>query len=207
MRSKYICFEGIDGSGKTLQIRMLGDYLDKQGITPIVLSEPSYGPFGRQAREKMADGTIGDIDSQRQLFTADRRDHVTRKIAPALAFVKINPDFILLQSRSYLSAPAYQSEALDDESLALRLTTEQAITPEPDIIVVLDVSVDEALERLRSARRPDLFESPKTLEKVRQRYLKLARISSSCVRVDASGDPESVATRVRGAISERESKA
>jgi dTMP kinase len=200
MTAKYICFEGIDGSGKTSQIELLADQMVRAGITPILLCEPSYGPFGREARKRMAAHTIGDMQQQRELFTLDRIDHVKRKIEPALAFVRNTPRFAILQSRSYLSAPAYQSEGMAAAELRARVEIEARLTPAPDLIVILDLPAEEAVRRLQRARRPDMFETADALEAVRQRYRSLAEIAAHCVLVSAAEDLAAVNLRVREAI-------
>jgi dTMP kinase len=200
MKSRYICFEGIDGAGKSLQIGLLGERMNQSGVTPIVLGEPSYGPYGREARMRMVAGTIGSLERQRALFTQDRLDHVARKIVPALELVRRNPGFAILQSRSYLSAPAYQCDSLNPEVLATDAAAERGNTPAPDIILLLDIPVGEALARLKTDRRPDMFEAPGPLEKVRERYRYLAQITPNCVLVDALGAPAVVAARICAAI-------
>jgi dTMP kinase len=200
MKASYICFEGIDGAGKTSQIGLLVDWLTRSDVTPIVLCEPSYGPYGREARTRMVEGTIGDLAAQRALFTLDRRDHVARKIEPALRLVRGNPGFAIVQSRSYLSSPAYQSDSLDPAVLAAAAAAERQNAPLPDIILLLDIPVDEALVRLKKDRRPDMFEAKELLEKVAQRYRYLAQITPNCVVIDAVGAQAVVAARTRTAI-------
>jgi dTMP kinase len=199
--SLYICFEGIDGSGKSRQMSTLSAYLTERGITPICLYEPSYGAFGREIRHRVANGTIGNIDAQRELFTADRYDHVERKVRPLLQFVRNTPGFVILQSRCYISAAAYQATADDDASLDAILRGQEAFAPAPDLILVLDLPVRLAMERLKRRGVPDAFESLETLKHVRLRYTRIVGIRSRCVLVDAVGDPELVASRIRNAIS------
>jgi dTMP kinase len=135
---QYIAFEGIDRSGKDTQIALLARRLERQGVTPIILHEPSYGTYGRRIRATLKSITE-DIGEQRALFAADRIDHVATKIAPALSFVRANPSFVILQSRSILSAAAYQPRGDGDEGLRATIEAELRIAPMPDAIVVLDL--------------------------------------------------------------------
>ncbi|WP_407660483.1 dTMP kinase [Kaistia algarum] len=97
----------MDGSGKDTQLLRLAAALDREGITPIVLHETSYGHQGRALRTALANFPA-DVVLQRELFTSERRDHAQRKIKPALSFVRSTPGFVLLQNRSAISAAAYQ---------------------------------------------------------------------------------------------------
>jgi dTMP kinase len=200
MNVSYICFEGVDGAGKSLQMSMLSDFLIGRGVTPICLHEPSFGAFGLEIRRRVADGTIGDVEAQLELFTADRRDHVERKVRPLLKFVRGTPGFVILQSRSYISAAAYQSSSDDDMSLDSILSGQEAFALAPDLILILDLPVTMAMTRLKSRGVADAFESLGKLEQVRQRYMKIAKIRSQCVLVDATGEPKLVASRIRDTI-------
>jgi len=198
----YICLEGIDGAGKSLQISILADYLTARDITPVYLHEPSYGPLGREIRRRAADDTIGDLDAQAALFTADRRDHVNRKITPLLAFVRSNPGFVILQNRSYVSAAAYQAPAEDETTLDAIIAAQEAFAPAPELILILDLPVETAIKRMELRGRRSIFETSDNLNRVRQRYTKIARIRPLCILVDASGGRELVASRIRDAIAE-----
>ena len=116
MTPKNIAFEGIDGSGKDTQLALLARRLEREGVTPIILHEPSFGVHGRRIRAGLVSITE-DIEEQRALFTADRADHVASKIAPELAFVRANSGFVILQNRCILSAAAYQPRGDGDEGL------------------------------------------------------------------------------------------
>lgn len=206
MSVRYICFEGVDGAGKSLQMSILSDFLAKRGITPICLFEPSYGAIGLEIRRRVVNGTIGNVETQRELFTADRRDHVERKIRPLLAFVRSTPGFVILQSRSYISAAAYQSILNDDLSLDAVLGNQETFAPAPDLILILDLPVESAVARLERRGDQDTFESLENLNQVRQRYKRIAAIRAQCVLVDAAGDSELVASRIRDVIAIPEEK-
>lgn len=196
---RYIAFEGIDGSGKDTQAAILADRLDRSGITPIVLHEPSHGVIGRRIRQTLS-GFPTDIEEQRRLFTADRRDHVSLKVAPALALVRENEGFAIVQNRCILSAAAYQPRGPGVEGLMATIQAERNSAPMPDLVLVLDVSVDSAVARIRASGRPDDFERPATLAAVRERYLHLTRLVDECVLIDAEGDRSIVAERVQRAV-------
>ncbi len=126
MTPKYIAFEGIDGSGKDTQLALLARRLEREGITSIILREPSHGVRGRRIRADLSSMTE-DVEEQRALFTADRVDHVATKIAPALVFARANPSFVILQNRSILSAAAYQPRGVGDDGLLKTIEAEVQI--------------------------------------------------------------------------------
>lgn len=188
----YVIFEGIDGAGKTTQSQRLCNALSKLNYTGIQLSEPTYGEYGRQIRMLLSSGKNISKSEQRQLFTLDRTQHVQRKIRPLLMFIRENPGFVLVQDRSYLSAPAYQAGSEDE--IKLMLNEQHAIAPKPDVIFLLDVPVDVALARkARIAEPSTFFEKVEILEEVRKRYLYLAIEGSNRIElIDGTQTPDSI---------------
>ncbi len=199
MTLEYIAFEGIDGSGKDTQLSLLARRFEREGITPIILYEPSFGQHGRRIRAGLSTIT-DDVETQRALFTADRKDHVAAKISPALAFVKATPGFVIIQNRSLLSAAAYQPRADGDEGLFLTIEAELSVAPMPDAIVVLDLPVEMALEQIARGGVADAMERPDQLAAARTRYLRLCELLPVCQLIDATGDPLNVASRVYSAL-------
>jgi len=192
----YIAFEGIDGCGKSTQVSLLCDALPKLYITPIRLAEPTYGKYGSEIRNHVSQRDQISVERQRELFTLDRREHVRHKIKPLLRFVRENGSFVIVQDRSYLSAPAYQAE--DEDTMRTLLREQQAFAPKPDIVFLLDLPEKVAIDRLTKRRRlKDLFDEPNFLEKARQRYLFLASEGSERVEVlDGAATPEQISERV-----------
>ena len=169
----YIIFEGIDGSGKTSLARCFAERLDLLNVTSICLREPSRGEYGIKVRERMRTGIEPWDPELHRLFVLDRKDHVARKIQPALELIRNAPSFALIQDRGYLSAPAYQAK--NDGHVFEMLEEQRAITPRPDRFVLLDVPVETALSRLAlRSERPDIFEQEAFLDGVRRRYRKIA---------------------------------
>jgi dTMP kinase len=201
MIEHYVAVEGIDGSGKDTQLALLAQRVDREGITPIILHEPSFGVYGRKIRAGLKSIT-GDVEEQRALFTADRVDHVRAKIAPALAFVRANLGFVVLQNRSLLSAAAYQPRGPGDAGLLETIAAERRIAPMPDMIIVLDVPLELALARIATEGGPDPLERPDRLAPARERYHRLCELVPECHLIDASGDPTEVASRVYAVLNE-----
>jgi dTMP kinase len=195
----YVAFEGIDGAGKDTQLALLAHRLDHEGVTPIILHEPSYGVHGRQIRAGLTSIT-DNVAEQRALFTADRIDHVSTKIAPALAFVRANPSFVILQSRSILSAAAYQPRGVGDAGLHETIEAELRIAPMPDLIIVLDLPVETALARIASENSLSPLERPSHLAAAGARYRRLSDLLPVCRLIDAAGDRATIASRVFAAL-------
>jgi dTMP kinase len=179
-----IAFEGIDGAGKTTQLRMLAARLQSAAVPVVVTKEPTDGPHGTRLR---ASATTGRLPPEEELalFEADRRDHVATVLAPALA----RGDVVLLD-RYYFSTAAYQgARGLDAEDIVRRNET---FAPAPDVLVVVDVPVDVGLARIRARGDGDgnLFERRDALARCAAIFLRLDR--PYAVRVDGTPAPEAV---------------
>jgi dTMP kinase len=84
-RGILIAMEGIDGTGKSTQLRLLGRYLRDKGCSVIETREPTNGPYGRKIRELYVDRGKYSVEQELELFIEDRRQHVREVIEPALA--------------------------------------------------------------------------------------------------------------------------
>lgn len=162
-QSHFIVLEGIDGAGTTTQTRRLAQRLRHDGCQVVTTCEPSSGPVGnliRQALERRlrlnANETIElDWATLALLFAADRSDHISRCIDPAL-----RSGAYVICDRYDLSSYIYQSLTAPDPEQALRWVRElNRQLLRPDITLVLDVN-PEVAERRRAKRgtEPELFE-------------------------------------------------
>ncbi|MDR1676816.1 MAG: dTMP kinase, partial [Deltaproteobacteria bacterium] len=136
-------FEGLDGSGKTTQARLLADYLAKfLPKRPLLLKEPSLGPFGLTIREKiLASQSPLDPQEEMKLFLADRAWDVEHNILPAL---KDNRCVII--DRYILSNVAYQgARGLMDPQLIFEANLP---FPQPNLTFLLELSVQVGLGRV-----------------------------------------------------------
>ena len=199
-RGAFIVFEGIDGSGKSTHIRLLCSELRRQGHDVLRTSEPSRGRIGRFIREYSKSGTSRlPPEVEALLFAADRFEHVRRVIEPALGKGRI-----VVSDRYVHSSLAYQGA----EGASLDWLREMnRFAPRPDLCILLDVSPDTGLGRMRRRRRT-VFEVYTYQQKVRALYLRFAE-QGELVRVNADRPVEEVhqdiSSLVQGTLEGRES--
>lgn len=183
-RGLLIVIEGIDGTGKSTQARMLAESLRQQGEEVVLDREPSDGPYGRQLRESMTEGRLEPL-AELELFHKDRKQHVNDVILPAL-----ERGVHVVLDRYYFSTMAYQG-ARGFNVMELRAENE-SFAPAPDLLLILDLNVELALERINA--RGDLaneFEKAETLQFCRGVFLSVNDEPYARV-IDASGDLASV---------------
>jgi len=175
-----IAVEGIDGSGKTTVVRFLIEELRKRGYDVVAFKEPTDSEYGRRIRQILKERRVSP-EEELELFIKDREFDVQNNILPALKSGKI-----VIMDRYYYSTMAYQG-ALGLDVEMIRKLNEQF--PKPDLVIILDVSPETALKRIKAKRRPDRFEDLEYLRKVREIFLSL---KNNIVVVDAERNIEDV---------------
>lgn len=144
-RGLLITLEGIDGCGKSTQHSRLAERLKAQGLPVVVSREPTSGPHGRHIRQLLSRPEAPDLTMAhrlRDLFLADRKEHVAKLIEPAL-----KTGVLVLLDRYYHSSIAYQGAAgLDPDEVR---TLNEAVAPAPDLVLLFDLPVEEAAQRLQ----------------------------------------------------------
>ncbi|QER42492.1 dTMP kinase [Thermodesulfobacterium sp. TA1] len=166
-KGRLIVFEGIDGSGKTTLSKLLVKALENLGIKVFWGCEPTIeGPFGKVLREKLQKKEASPLELK-ELFLKDRFWNVKHVVLP-----KLNEGVWVVLDRYYLSTLSYQgAQGFDLKGLLLENET---IAPLPDLVVYLDLSIEEALKRLKDTRENlTFFEKTEFLVKVRKNYLNL----------------------------------
>jgi dTMP kinase len=195
-RGWLFVFEGIDGSGKTTQVRRAAEALRARGLRVVELVEPTDGPYGRQIRSSSRQGgRRPSPEEETELFIRDRMEDVENNIAPALE----RGDVILLD-RYYFSTMAYQgARCLDPGEIRRR---NEAFAPRPDLVLFFDVNLDEAMRRIERQRASatDLFERRDYLAHVKSIYDDTARQDDCFHTLDAGADEDAVARQVLAAI-------
>jgi dTMP kinase len=184
----FIVIEGIDGTGKSTQARRLGGWFEAQGREVVLSREPTDGPWGKKLRESASTGRLSPED-ELQYFLNDRRQHVEETIAPALAAGKV-----VILDRYYFSTMAYQgSRGFDPAEIRRR---NEAFAPVPDLLLILDLDVATAHQRIgHRGDSTNEFEKKESLERCREIFLTLK--GEAFVRVvDSNGSLDDVSERI-----------
>lgn len=189
---KLIVIEGIDGTGKSTQATMLADALRKEGHEVVQSFEPTNGPWGRQLRESATTGRL-TIEEELDCFLKDRRQHVEELIAPTIA-----RGGIVVLDRYYFSSMAYQgARGIDPASIREK---NEVFAPQPDLLLILDLPVDIALERIgvRDGEANE-FEKRESLQFCRDLFLSLKDEEFACV-IDTDASINDVHQQVIAAV-------
>jgi len=204
LQGKFITFEGIDGSGKSTQLRMLAGALRQRSVDVITTCEPGGTPLGRRLREAFleTEETVAPR-AELLLFAADRAQHVEFLIKPALAAGRtVISDRYADATFAYQGAGrGFPSAVVDD---VIKLATGGL---KPDLTLFFDISVENALNRMRSRKetgeqvnRMDV-ETAEFYSLVRDAYLQVAELEKGRFRViDANGPIEKIQTEVLGLV-------
>lgn len=143
----FISFEGIDGSGKSTQARMLAEHFKQAGYDVVLTREPGGSPGAEEIRRLVLEGETDrwSATTELLLFTAARRDHLERTIRPALAEGKIViTDRFADSSRIYQGLGRAELGDLVNDLHAL------VIGQEPDATVLIDMDPNKGLDRALS---------------------------------------------------------
>ena len=182
-----IVLEGIDGCGKSTQVSLLVDKLRSIGIDTLKLREPTDGPHGLKLRSILNEKIKASDDEILRLFVADRKQHVSEKIEPALADGKT-----VVMDRYYHSTMAYQSAS---GSSIEQIRADNSFAPEPDMVLILDIPVRDGIKRVLKDGSADRFEKEDYLNRVREQYLKLKDEPNVCF-VDATLSVQEVQSNI-----------
>ncbi|MFH1224409.1 MAG: dTMP kinase [Candidatus Diapherotrites archaeon] len=198
----FLVIDGIDGSGKGTILSLLHDWFLAQGVPPgrlLLTAEPTSGAYGRRIRELLRSGADPHARAREllNLYIKDRKEHISRAILPALSAGKI-----ILCDRYKYSTIAYQSAQGLDKGKLISLHKKM---PVPNLALILDLPVEEALSRISSDSSrsgKDVFERSAFLEKVRANFLALKEElpKEKIAVIDASGTKEEVFGRVLAAV-------
>ncbi len=196
---RFITFEGIDGSGKSTQARLLADYLSGKGTNVFFTREPGEGIVGEAIRTEILDRRDIDIEPYAELclFCADRAQHVRELILP-----KLKDGYTVICDRYYDSTLAYQGSGRElDPGLVFRMAMASSLGVEPDITFFLSIPVEQALLRLKDRKKEinKMDEEPFEFHsRVDEGYRELIAKGISRIKViEASGSPEETYLKIR----------
>ncbi|MGQ9657454.1 MAG: dTMP kinase [Fimbriimonadales bacterium] len=150
-RAPFITFEGVEGAGKTTLAQHLADWLQAQGIPVLLTREPGGSTLGKHLRPILLHEPL-DAWSELFLFLADRRQHTLQVILPAL-----EQGTWVLCDRYADSTLVYQGYGRGlDITLIRQLNSLATANLTPDLTVLIDLPVEDALAR---ANAPNRFEA------------------------------------------------
>lgn len=189
----FITFEGIDGSGKSTQLRLLANYLEQAGCEVLLTREPGGTPVGNRLRAALLDAQE-EVDPLTELlvFAADRAQHVRRVLRPALELGRV-----VFSDRYADATAAYQGagRGFSPELISeiIQLATEGL---KPDLTLLFDLSVDDSTTRTRrrtnGSQRGDRLDSENAdfHTRVRDAYLQLAKLEPDRIKVIKTNQPQ-----------------
>lgn len=190
----FITFEGVDGCGKTTQIKLLDEYLRNLGCETLLTREPGAKGLGEKLREILLNYD-GNVSSKCEsfLFLADRAQHVDCIIKPAL-----EKGIFVLCDRHTDSTIAYQGygRGVDIEELK-NLNNLATGELKPDLTIVFDVDIETSAKRV--GKEKDRMESAgiEFFERVRKGFLEIAKQEPERVKViDSTQSIESIHEKV-----------
>ena len=181
-KGAFICIEGLDGSGKTTQAKLLAKKLQK-GYNAVYTAEPSRGKIGAFIRERCLYGEkrLSSV-VEALLFAADRLEHMENEVLP-----RLRQGRQVVCDRYVYSSLAYQGAA----GLSLRWiekVNEHALRP--DLAIFIDADPNIVMERLKPRR--SVMENLETQQKVRDIYLKFVK-KGELARIDGDKPKKDVA--------------
>jgi dTMP kinase len=176
----FITFEGIDGCGKTTQLRQTEEYLKKHRLSPLVLREPGSTPVSEKIRSILLNKDLHLDDlSELMLYIAARAVLVRELVAPS-----INSGKIILCDRFYDSTTAYQGYGRGiDIGLLSRLNNLAVGQYKPNLTFLIDVDYKTSLTRRKKKSDRLESESKTFFNKVRHGFLEIGRKEKTRVKV------------------------
>ena len=202
--NRFITFEGIDGTGKTTQIKRLAAALTGDGYTVCRTYEPGGSPIGADIRSILLDKSRTELTAQTEtlLYFADRREHLQHIILPALRRGEI-----VLCDRFLDATYAYQTGGRQlPAALVDRLSEEVVGEAMPQLTFLFDCPPEVVIDRIRRRGKPNRFDSQTApfYERVRQCYLRRAQSDPErFVTIDAAAEPDATHQVLRQTLTER----
>jgi dTMP kinase len=177
----FITLEGIDGSGKSTLAQGLVKALTKQGLDVLATRAPGGTELGSKIRDMILHGHVQDMKTELFLFLADRAEHVTTLIRPALEQGKI-----VICDRFSDSTVAYQASRGLEAGKVMTFCDYATGGLKPDLTLFVDIDPQVAYSRVEKARHKDRIENEGLylLTKIHQAYLDIAKDNPRIVKVD-----------------------
>ena len=194
-KGKFIVIEGLDGCGKSTQIKLLGNKLINSGKEVLLTEEQTKGAVGRLIVQVLNGKIFLPLDSLQLLFVADRSDHLYQTIEPALKEGKV-----VICDRYFWSTVAYGSLELDKNWL-LKI---HRYCRRPDMTIFIDISPEECLKRInKRGDQKDIFEKKEKLIQIRESYFWLMNKFPDTIVIDGEQSILAMADEIFKQINEK----
>lgn len=173
-RPLFLVFDGMDGSGKSTQMRLLADRLQKEGVPVLTTAEPTGSPDGKRLRQALSGEIPASPEQLAALFLQDRIGH---NLAEDGIEAALRAGVTVLCDRYYYSSIAYQGG--DDPARAAWVTRMNLGCPairHPDACFLFDLDPETAMQRVnaRSARTGlEIFETLEQQTAIRRRFQRM----------------------------------
>jgi dTMP kinase len=202
MNPLFITLEGIEGSGKSTNIKVINNYLNDKNINYINTREPGGSEVGDQLRNILLN-TEKKLSHQTELLLmlADRVNHIETLIQPNL-----EKGITVISDRFMDSSYAYQGGGREMGLDTITKIIDGLNIIQPNLTLLFDLPVEMALERARKRSKLDRFESEDYdfHQRIRETYLFLAEEDSERIKIiDASKDIEEVESQVRKILEQK----
>ncbi len=197
----FITFEGIDGSGKSTQTKLLKSALEARGYDVVMTREPGGSVGAEEIRALVLQGDTDRWSAETEilLFTAARRDHMERTVLPALEAGKI-----VICDRFADSTRMYQGLSRGDLRALVDQLHDLMIPKDPDITILIDMDPKVGLSRAKARDTvEERFEDfgLSFQEQMRHGFLELAKAEPNRIKViDGQGTPETVSAAILAQI-------
>ncbi len=202
MKSLFIALEGIDGSGKSTQVKLLAENLKNAGHKVYSTFEPSDGPIGSLIRNIFNHRIEADHRTIAALLAADRLDHLLNKTNGILK--KLEEGFTVITDRYYFSSYAYHGAHMSMDWV-INANSLSADLLRPDVNIYIDISPEISMQRLNKGRDSiELYETIENLTKVRDKFkesFELLKSKENIYIVDGNRAAEIIAGDIWAEIS------
>lgn len=194
----FIVFEGIDGCGKSTQLKLLCQKLTALGRTCVPTAEPTTSTTGKLLRAALSGSDPRTAAEMAALFTLDRIHHNKGEGGIDACLAKGHD---VISDRYYYSSLAYQG-SLTDYDWVRRMNCDCPEIRKPDLCIFLDMSPKAALTRIGNrGETKEIYEQEETLTLFRTTFMRVFdSLDDNVAIIDAEGTPQEVATRVFAAV-------
>jgi dTMP kinase len=200
-KGQFIVFEGLDGSGKSTQIKYLANKLLTKGLKVYETCEPTDSPIGSLIHQIMIGRIHSDQKTIAALFVADRIDHLLNDVNGI--YDKVMNGVIVISDRYYFSSYAYHGIHIPIEWVINANSLSEEIL-RPDINIFLDLSPEKCLDRLNKERwHFELYENIENMRSVRKKYLesfKILKDKEKVIIINADTYPNEIAENIWNSI-------